>query len=173
MKRKGFTLIELLVVIGIIAMLVAIAIPNFLSARQRAGDARKKSEMEQLKTALRLYYNDFGTYPAGLAPTYTVIRGCGTSGTNNCDGTVCTTVDFAAGGTTGCDTVYMKKFPADFTSKYKYYQSTGGDDFCIKTTLDNTSDPDIVSSKARCATACTIGATNNCNTSTSYCACAD
>ncbi len=62
MKQKGFTLIEILVVIAIIASIIAVAIPNYLSARQRASDVKKKENMEQLKTALRLYYNDYNSY---------------------------------------------------------------------------------------------------------------
>lgn len=39
MRNKGFTLIELLIVIAIIAILVAVLLPNLLGARQRAFDA--------------------------------------------------------------------------------------------------------------------------------------
>ena len=167
---RGFTLIELLVVIGIIGMLVAIAIPNFLSARQRASDSKKKQEMGELKSALRLYYNDYQTYPAAYTGGGVVnsIKGCGASGTANCDRIGCATADFAAGGT-GCDSVYMKQFPSDLGSTTYYYQAAAGTDFCLRTVLDNKSDPDIATSQTRCASAC--GA--NCNTAGRFCACAD
>lgn len=62
--KKGFTLIELLVVIAIIGVLTAIIVPNFMGARERANDSKKKQDMETIKTALRMYYNDNQSYPA-------------------------------------------------------------------------------------------------------------
>jgi len=166
--RQGFTLIELLVVIGIIGMIVAIAVPNFLSARQRASDSKKKSEMAQLKSALRLYFNDYNTYPAsfnGGVGKLNYIQGCGVGGTGQCPCSA--SIDFASGA--ACDGVYMKKFPSDLGTGTYYYLSAGGDDFCLRAVLDNKSDPDIAISQSRCATAC--GA--NCSGSGRYCACAD
>jgi prepilin-type N-terminal cleavage/methylation domain-containing protein len=148
MKRNGFSLIELLVVISIIASIVALAIPNYLGARQRASDTKKKSEMVQLKSALRLYYNDFNTYPGGT--TGVVMNGCGTNGTNSC-ATTCTP-GFASGA--ACDNVYMKQLPTGFLSTVFYYQVSNGDDFCLSVLLDNKSDPDIVTSQNRCRSAC-------------------
>lgn len=171
MKRNGFTLIEILVVIAIIAALIAIAIPNYLSARQRASDSRKKQEMTQLKTALRLYYNDFNSYPGGT--TGMVMNGCGTNWDQSC-ATTCTP-GFSTGA--ACDNVYMKKLPVGFLASpntYMYYQTPGGNDFCLRAVLDNLSDPDIAISQSRCATACTSATgTNNCATTGRYCICAD
>lgn len=65
---NGFTLIELLIVVAIIAILAAIAIPNFLAAQTRSKVARVQKEMQSLATALELYYVDNSTYPAGLFP---------------------------------------------------------------------------------------------------------
>lgn len=151
---SGFTLIELLVVIAIIATIIAFAVPNFLGARQRAADAKRKSEANQLKAALRLYYNDYQRYPADNSPgpLYNVIKGCGASGTGACP--CSSTLDFAAGGS-GCDAVYMKKFPSEWGVSMFYYQQGGNtDDFCLKVPLDNASDQDIAKSQARCATPC-------------------
>jgi prepilin-type N-terminal cleavage/methylation domain-containing protein len=177
-NQKAFTLIELLVVIAIIASIVAMAIPNYLSARQRAQDAKKKMEMVQLKNALRLYYNDYNKYPVDNSPgpLYVQIKGCGATGTSNCDRTVCTTVDFAAGGS-GCDTIYMKQFPTGFgpnasSKTIFYFNNAAKDDFCLTSAMSNQSDPDIAVSLARCTTACLIGSTQYCSSS-KYCVCAD
>ena len=62
--KPGFTLIELLVVISVIGILAALLLANFAGIRDRADDAKVKSNMKQMQTALRLYYNDNQTYPA-------------------------------------------------------------------------------------------------------------
>ena len=61
--HKGFTLIELLIVVAIIAILAAIAIPNFLAAQTRSKVARVKADMRSIATALEAYDIDFGQYP--------------------------------------------------------------------------------------------------------------
>ena len=61
-NHLGFTLIELLIVVAIIAILAAIAIPNFLAAQVRAKVARVKGEMRTLTTAIESYYVDNNTY---------------------------------------------------------------------------------------------------------------
>jgi prepilin-type N-terminal cleavage/methylation domain-containing protein len=63
MKQPGFTLIELLIVVAIIAILAAIAIPNFLAAQTRSKVARVQEEMRTMATALESYYVDNNYYP--------------------------------------------------------------------------------------------------------------
>jgi len=58
MNKKAFTLIELLVVIGIIGMLSALLVPNFMAARERARDAQRKSDLKQIQKALEMYRQD-------------------------------------------------------------------------------------------------------------------
>lgn len=56
--RRGFTLIELLIVVAIIAILAAIAVPNFLLAQARAKVSRAKAELRTLQTAVSSYVVD-------------------------------------------------------------------------------------------------------------------
>jgi len=60
--RSGFTLIELLIVVAIIAILAAIAVPNFLEAQVRAKVSRAKNDMRTQATGLETYYVDHNTY---------------------------------------------------------------------------------------------------------------
>lgn len=63
--RRGFTLIELLIVVAIIAILAAIAVPNFLEAQVRAKVSRARSDMRSLATAVESYRVDNNKYPEG------------------------------------------------------------------------------------------------------------
>ena len=59
----GFTLIELLIVVAIIAILAAIAVPNFLEAQTRAKVSRALSDMRTMRTGLESYFVDNNRYP--------------------------------------------------------------------------------------------------------------
>jgi len=60
---RGFTLIELLIVVAIIAILAAIAVPNFLEAQTRAKVARVQADLRSVATAMESYRVDFNHYP--------------------------------------------------------------------------------------------------------------
>jgi prepilin-type N-terminal cleavage/methylation domain-containing protein len=61
--RNAFTLIELLIVVAIIAILAAIAVPNFLEAQTRAKVSRAKSDIRSLVTATEAYMVDWNRPP--------------------------------------------------------------------------------------------------------------
>lgn len=70
--ERAFTLIELLIVVAIIAILAAIAVPNFLEAQARSKVARCKADMRSNATALEAYYVDNNSYPPDFSD---VLRG--------------------------------------------------------------------------------------------------
>lgn len=80
MKRKGFTLIELLIVVAIIGIIVAIAIPNLLSAVQRSRQKRTMADMRAIANVWETYYVDYSYYyNAGHCNTYDAAGGTFTS----------------------------------------------------------------------------------------------
>jgi len=64
-NKSGFTLIELLVVIAIIGLLSSIVLTSLNSARAKARDAKRQSELKQLQLTLELFYDSNGSYPLG------------------------------------------------------------------------------------------------------------
>lgn len=132
---KAFTLIELLIVIAVIGILVAVILPNLIGMRERARDTVKKNDVNQLKKALRLYFDDFGAYPNDNG-----------SGLICCDAdpTTCTSTcgtNFVVNGTN-----YMKNLPAN----YHYDRLADIYTFVLKIELENASDQDIAISQGRC-----------------------
>ncbi len=124
MNKKGFTLIELLVVIAIIGLLSTLAVVALGSARQKARDSKRLSDLKQVQTALELYYTDNNAYPAATAVTLgsTSYRCLNTTG-------------WLA---QGCSSPYMGQVPADpqSTGSYRYTGTTST--YTITATLEGT-----------------------------------
>jgi len=67
--RRAFTLIELLIVVAIIAILAAIAVPNFLEAQTRSKVSRAKTDLRALAVGIESYVTDHGkAFPDGNDP---------------------------------------------------------------------------------------------------------
>jgi len=128
-RQKGFTLIELLVVVSLIGILATLVMANMNSARERARDAQRKSDLRNIQTALRLYYNDVGGYPLGSG----TITGCGGASASACSWGAA----WVRNGVT-----YMNILPADplTTQNYTYTGVAGNEDYTIKACLENKSD---------------------------------
>lgn len=62
-RKQGFTLIEILVAATIIAVLVTIGIVSYASINKRSRDSKRKSDLEQVRSALEMFRSDNGYYP--------------------------------------------------------------------------------------------------------------
>jgi prepilin-type N-terminal cleavage/methylation domain-containing protein len=65
-NTAGFTLIELLVVISIIGILMAVSLFGLQGARESSRDARRKADLEMIRSGLEIYKSDCNIYPASL-----------------------------------------------------------------------------------------------------------
>ncbi|MBI3075051.1 MAG: type II secretion system protein [Parcubacteria group bacterium] len=74
-SKSGFTLIELLVVIAIISILASVVLASLNTARQKSRDAKRISDVNQIRIALELYFDDNNGYPLALDNTTLVVPG--------------------------------------------------------------------------------------------------
>jgi type II secretion system protein G len=125
MNKKGFTLIELLVVIAIIGLLSTLAVVALGSARVKARDAKRVSDIKQIQTALELYYTDHSGYPV-VDPAESLGSGTYACLNNSITGFVAT----------GCDNAYMGQVPSDPSSGSYSYVSASGTTYMITATLE-------------------------------------
>ncbi len=67
--RKGFTLVEIMIVVAIIALLAAIAVPNFLRARKRSQATRILEDLRLLDSACDQYAIETNRM-TGMTPSF-------------------------------------------------------------------------------------------------------
>jgi prepilin-type N-terminal cleavage/methylation domain-containing protein len=67
--RKAYTLIEMLMVVAIIGVLASSILIGLGSARAKARDARRITDLKSVQTALELYYSKYGIYPSRVPGT--------------------------------------------------------------------------------------------------------
>ena len=69
--KKGFTLIELLIVLGTLSIIATFVVVSFNGSRIKARDAQRVRNIQEIRSALELYYNRNNSYPSYIAPGLT------------------------------------------------------------------------------------------------------
>lgn len=127
--RRGFTLTEILITAAIVVFLLLVAFFAFEAQLAKGRDARKKSDLAQIKVVVEDYYNDHECYPPATA------LACG--------------ADFSP---------YLDRVPCDPTTKQSYVLELDPGVcpqwYRIYTKLEYEKDPDIA--KVGCATGCGV-----------------
>lgn len=112
--KKSFTLIEMLVVISIIGLLAAVAAISYSTLNKNARDARRKADVEQIRSALEMYRSTNGAYPS-VAP-----------------------VDCSNSSVQSVITPYLAKPPADPQLTHNYYCNLStGSTYTVSSYLEN------------------------------------
>jgi len=119
-SKRGFTLIELLVVIAIIGILATIVLVSLNTARQKARDTRRISDLRQVALGLEMYYDDNSSYPS--------VTGC-------------TAANWTGTMTTAISPTYITSVPIDPVNSGNNVYMYGGDgtDYALRAYLENTS----------------------------------
>jgi general secretion pathway protein G len=127
-NNKGFTLIEVLVSATIIAVLIAIGMVSYSSVNKRSRDAKRRGDLEQMRSALELFRSEYGYYPSVGSGSWINASGLDT-------GVL----------TTGLVSSFMPSIPADPKSTEQYsYKATsinGGNyyGYCLSAKLETVS----------------------------------
>lgn len=120
---SAFTLIELLVVISIIGILIALSIFGLEGARRSSRDARRKADLELIRSGLEIYKSDCNLYP--LSSTFTLTPGNPLLGSGN---------------TSSCSSsnTYISQIPGDPVTTQRYsYTSADGNSYILCASLES------------------------------------
>lgn len=113
--EPGFTLLELLIVLGIISLLLTISGTVYTAAQKRSRDTKRKTDLEEIRTAIELYRSNNNLYPTSdvdCQPDPNGIRDVG-------------------------DNIYLSKIPTDpRCPTYTYYYTSTGSDYTIGAYLE-------------------------------------
>ena len=123
--QKGFTLIEIMIVVAIIAILAAVAIPNFISYRKTSQMNACIANQEQIRTACEAYYIKNGSYPTSISLLTDVSKGAFMKAVPKCGG-----ADYEIQPPTATDpkvTVTCKNTDTDANYPHNPAASSGGE----------------------------------------------
>lgn len=65
-SEQGFTLMEVLIVLFIIGIIIAIALPNLKSARERAREKADSANRRMIGAQADQFFLEFGRYPSSV-----------------------------------------------------------------------------------------------------------
>ena len=131
--QRGFTLVEILIVMMIIGVLTTIVGGNYVAAKAKSRDAKRKNDASQLQRALEAHISDFGTYPTDVNGT---IHAFGTT-------TLAWGDPFIDPNT---NVIYMTLLPNDVQApakQYRYEANSTGTEYQIFLYLENENDVQI------------------------------
>lgn len=117
-KNRGLTLIELLIVVAVIGVLASVVLSvNFQKQLQKARDGKRKTDIEQIRSALEMCRSDSGSYPTLTSPICGGVLSC------TCGAGTCT---------------YLSPIPCDPKNAfpYQYTFSGGGASYTLTATLE-------------------------------------
>lgn len=149
----GFTLIELLVVISIIGILMGLSIFGLQGARTASRDAKRKTDLELVRSGLEIYKSDCNMYPVSNSAAYvsTVLATSGNSLTgDNVSSPACKSTN-----------VYISQLPADptaTTGQYVYWSDGKTYELCSTLEKPQGSPPVAL----LCGASSTCGDTSTC-----------
>lgn len=132
--NQAFTIMELLIVISLLGILVIASMLTYRQQIIKGHDAKRKEDLQTIKSGVEQYYDDFGCYP-------------------DADKVVC--------GSTLMQP-YMSQVPCDPTNKGNYvyyYDQDGCSDYALYVHLANENDGDIAGSG--CSDGCGPGGIYN------------
>lgn len=130
----GFTLIELLIVITIIGILTVLTVSQFQTARKKANDVARKSDLNGVSKALMMYFADYSKFPAASLSGELSLPGGGSEWGGTFQDTA-----------SSPPYVYMKKLPKEnWTPTYPYCYKVSADfkKFALFAQLESWSDKD-------------------------------
>ena len=142
--NSAFTLIELLVVISIIGILLGLSVFGLQGARQSSRDAKRKADLELIRSGLEIYKSDCSAYPTANIIALTTLVGNGSS--SSCPVT----------------NTYISKIPVDpvpGTSSYSY--ASKGTTYALCATLESAPSPAMdTTGCGSCTTVCNYKVAN-------------
>lgn len=125
-NAAGFTLVELLIVVVILAILAAIAVPQFTSSTDDAKLAALDATLARMRSAIDLYYQQHGGYPGAATAEGATCPSSGTAGTGDATDATERALAFGSQLTMYSNTAGQACSTTDTTFKFGPYLKTAG-----------------------------------------------